>query len=124
MLGLSILGPFVEKQLGHLQFSLMYFAAGMGSMLVVLQRLGTRGLALGASGAVMGVLGAEIAILLLQRRSKPSRSLQRRLRLILLVVVIQTIFDLITPEVSFTSHISGLVLGFIVGLLLQVRRLP
>jgi rhomboid protease GluP len=124
MLGLAILGPFVEKQLGRLQFSLMYVAAGMGSMLIVLQRLGTRGLALGASGAVMGVLGAEIAILLLQRRSKPSRPIQRRLRLILLVVVIQTIFDLITPEVSFTSHISGLVLGFIVSLLLQVRRLP
>jgi rhomboid protease GluP len=124
MLGLAILGPFVEKQLGRLQFSLMYFAAGMGSMLIVLQRLGARGLALGASGAVMGVLGAEIAILLLQRSGKPSRPIQRRLRLILLVVVIQTIFDLITPEVSFISHISGLILGFVVGSLLQVCRAP
>ncbi|WP_110985230.1 rhomboid family intramembrane serine protease [Acaryochloris thomasi] len=122
MLGLAILGPFVEKQLGRLRFSLMYFVAGVGSMLLVLQGLDPRGLALGASGAVMGVLGAEAVILLLQWRRKPSRFAQRRLRLIGIVVASQTVFDLITPEVSFIGHISGLVLGFVAGLILQIRR--
>lgn len=122
MLGLAILGPFVEKQLGRLRFGLMYFVAGVGSMGLVLQRLDPRGLALGASGAVMGVLGAEAVILLLQWRRQPSRFVRRRLRLIGIVVASQTVFDLITPEVSFIGHISGLILGFIAGLILQIRR--
>ncbi len=126
MLGLAILGPFVERQLGWFRFSVMYFAAGIGSMLTVtimaLQGLSQTQFAVGASGAVMGVIGAEAAILLLQWRRKPTRLVGQRLQRVGLIVVLQTFFDLTTPQISVIGHTSGLILGFIVGFILQVRR--
>lgn len=123
MLGLAILGPFVERQLGWLRFSIMYLAAGVGSMLT-LTILATRGLiqtgfALGASGAIMGVIGAETAVLLLQWRRQRSQRVTQRLRRIGIIVLLQTFFDLTTPQISFTGHMSGLILGFLLGLLLH-----
>ncbi len=128
MLGLAILGPFVERQLGWLRYGLMYLAAGVGSMLT-LTILATQGFsetkfALGASGAVMGIIGAEAAILILLWRRKPSRLVTQRLRRVGLIVALQTFFDLTTPQISFIGHMSGLILGFIVGMMLQFSREP
>jgi rhomboid protease GluP len=124
MLALAVLGPFVERQLGRVRFSIMYLAAGVGSMLtltlLVMQGLSQTEFALGASGAVMGVIGAEAAVLLLQW--KQSRFAQQRLQRIGFIVMLQMFFDLTTPQISFIGHVSGLILGLIVGLMLQFPR--
>jgi rhomboid protease GluP len=73
----------------------------------------------GASGSVMGVVGAW-AGLLLRNRHLPTAS--HRLRSILIIVVMQTAFDLWTPQVSMTAHLSGLVTGLVMGFLLAQRR--
>ncbi|MGB7414526.1 MAG: rhomboid family intramembrane serine protease, partial [Thermosynechococcaceae cyanobacterium] len=102
MLALAVLGPFVEQQLGTVRFSIMYLAAGVGSMLtltiLVMQGLSPTEFAVGASGAVMGVIGAEAAILLTQWRR--SRIAQQRLQRIFLIVALQTFFDITTPQIS------------------------
>ena len=72
----------------------------------------------------MGIIGAEAAILILLWRRKPSRLVTQRLRRVGLIVALQTFFDLTTPQISFIGHMSGLILGFIVGMMLQFSREP
>jgi membrane associated rhomboid family serine protease len=43
---------------------------------------------------------------------------KQRLWNILLIVAIQTAFDLWTPQVSLAAHICGLLTGFLVGLII------
>jgi rhomboid protease GluP len=37
---------------------------------------------------------------------------------VLFIIVFQTMFDAVTPQVSMAGHLSGVVLGFLVGSLL------
>ncbi len=123
MLALAVLGPFVERQLGWIRYSLSYLAVGVGSMttitILAMQGLSRTTLALGASGAVMGLIGVEAGILLLLWRRRPSRFVGQRLRLLGLIVALQTFFDLTMPHISFVGHISGVVLGLIAGLIFR-----
>ncbi|MGZ5006165.1 MAG: rhomboid family intramembrane serine protease, partial [Chthoniobacterales bacterium] len=109
---LYILGPALETTLGTLRFALCYFLSGIGSSLgvVALWRLGftqTDSL-VGASGAVMGIVGTWAGFLALHRHVPDAR---RRLYNIIFIVVIQTTFDLYFPQVSLSAHICGLTSG-------------
>ena len=43
---------------------------------------------------------------------------------ILVIVAIQTAFDLSTPQISMAAHMSGLVTGFILGFVMSPRAVP
>jgi rhomboid protease GluP len=58
--------------------------------------------------------------LLLRQRDAPLAG--RRLKSILVIVGLQTAFDLSTPQISMAAHLSGLVTGLMLGLLLAPRR--
>ncbi|MDY6940924.1 MAG: rhomboid family intramembrane serine protease [Cyanobacteriota bacterium] len=119
MLGLYILGIYVEVALGVWRYLALYLVSGTGSMLATTilslwlePDAGVR-LVVGASGAVMGLIGAIAAILLRGWRQKKVRADRDRLRAILLIVGLQTIFDLMNPQICFVCHASGLILGFV-----------
>ncbi|NJN90143.1 MAG: rhomboid family intramembrane serine protease [Leptolyngbyaceae cyanobacterium SL_5_14] len=124
MVGLYFLGTIAEASLGSKKFLLAYFFSGVGSMLVVSLiaiRLGSSNqIVVGASGAIMGLLGAIGAILLQGWYREKARVAAKRLRTVLFIIGLQIVFDLATPQVSFVGHISGLVLGFLVGSLLAI----
>ena len=69
----------------------------------------------GASGSVMGIVGAWAGYLLRHHHVPGAR---RRLSSIALIVGIQTAFDLCTPQVSMAAHLCGLLTGVAAGLLL------
>jgi rhomboid protease GluP len=69
----------------------------------------------------MGVIGISAGLLLRHRQSPLAG---RRLRNILVIVVLQTIFDLTTPQVSLGAHLSGFATGVLVGVMLATRRRP
>ncbi len=123
MFGLYILGPFVEYALGIGQYLLLYLTTGIGSMLVVCwaTELGysQADFVVGASGCVMGIVGATAAILLRGWYQEKSRAASKRLQFILFVIAFQVVFDLSNPEISFTGHTAGLIIGFVVGSLLK-----
>lgn len=116
LLGLIVLGPFVEWTLGWLKYLLLYLLSGVGSLLVValLQRwnMTSTEMVVGASGAIMGLVGASGAILLRGWLGDRAPAAMRRLRTILLIVGIQVIFDASTPLVSSSAHIAGVLIGF------------
>ncbi len=116
---LYVLGPALETALGSVRFTFCYLLAGLGSSagVVLLWRFGwtKADLLVGASGAVMGIVGAWAALLLRHHHLPMAR---RRLITIGAIVLLQTAFDLYTPQVSMAAHLCGLLSGFAVGLVL------
>jgi rhomboid protease GluP len=121
---LYLLGPALEKSIGGARFIVCYLVSGIGAGLGVvgLHSVGWTNAeeVVGASGSIMGIVGAW-AGLLLRHRHAPLAG--RRLQSILVIVAIQTAFDLSTPQVSMGAHMCGLISGLILGLILTPRCL-
>lgn len=122
LFALYVLGPSLERTIGSWRFALCYVISGIGSSIgvVALSRvhLTDATQVVGASGCVMGIVGAWAGFLLRHRNAPRARD---RLFNILLIIGIQTAFDLTTPEVSTAAHVCGLISGFIVGLVIAPR---
>jgi membrane associated rhomboid family serine protease len=119
---LFVIGPGLERMIGSLRFAFYYLLAGLGSsagvLVLRLADLSRPEQMVGASGCVMGIVGVWAGYLL-RHRHEPFAG--RRLRNIVLIVLIQTVFDLSTPQISMTAHLSGLVTGVLLGLLIRPR---
>lgn len=127
MFGLWLLGPFVEFALGFRRFVLVYLLAGIGSMAMVMALSSPTAaptLVVGASGCVMGLVGATGALMLRGWLREKAHAAKRRLVLMLLIVSMQTLFDFVVPHVSMTAHLSGALIGFAATILLQDRLTP
>ena len=129
MLALGFLGPFMEFAIGPRKFLLVYLLAGIGSMGVVMVfASGPTGqqMTVGASGCVMGLIGATGALMLRGWRAEKALAAKRRLTAMLAIVAMQTVFDGLIPNVSMAAHLSGVVFGFSITLILgdrlKVRR--
>ncbi|WP_017307162.1 rhomboid family intramembrane serine protease [Spirulina subsalsa] len=126
LIGLYILGPFVELRLGFERYCITYFGAGIGAMAAFSAIALTFGdpeqRLVGASAAIMGILGAIVAILLQGWLREKSHIAAKRLCWFLVIIALQTTFDLYIPEVSFLAHALGLGFGFTIGTLLLPNR--
>jgi membrane associated rhomboid family serine protease len=107
MITLLIVGPALEVLLGKVRFIALYLLAGLGGS-VGSYLLGPHNeLGIGASGAIMGVLGAYIVVGL--RRRLPVAPVA-----ILLVLNVALGF---TGNTDWRAHFGGLVVGGLLGLL-------
>jgi membrane associated rhomboid family serine protease len=115
MVALVAFGPVLEREVGHLGFTAIYFlslvAGSFGALLI-----SPGALTLGASGAIFGVLGA---ILVGQRMA----GVNVRASGILALIVINLIFTVAAPGISIGGHVGGLAGGALAGVLLFNRRL-
>ncbi|HEX4632106.1 MAG TPA: rhomboid family intramembrane serine protease [Chthoniobacterales bacterium] len=115
---LFVIGPGLERIIGSIRFAFYYLLAGIGSSIGVfllrLSDLSRPEQLVGASGCVMGIVGVWAGYLV-RHRHEPFAG--RRLKNIVLIVAIQTAFDLSTPQISMTAHLSGLLTGVVLGLL-------
>jgi rhomboid protease GluP len=122
LFALVLLGPALERQIGSITFAICYLVSGIGSSIVVVLLTKFRLLhpvqLVGASGCVMGVVGTWAGFLLHHRHAPLAR---QRLRNIVVIVLLQLTFDLVTPRVSMSAHLGGLITGFLLGLLLPRR---
>jgi membrane associated rhomboid family serine protease len=119
---LYVLGPPLERSIGAVRFSVCYLFSGLASSagVVLLTVIGFVHVAqlVGASGCIMGIVGAWAGFLLRHRHILRAR---QRLANVFMIIAIQTAFDLSTPEVSMAAHLCGLIAGFFLGLLLSPR---
>jgi len=122
LFALYVLGPPLERLIGAVRFALCYLISGLVSSagVVLLTVIGLVQVTqlVGASGCIMGIVGAWAGFLLRHRHAPHAK---QRLANILLIVVIQTAFDLSTPQVSMAAHLCGLIAGFLLGLALAPR---
>ena len=119
---LYVLGPPLERAIGAVRFTLCYLISGLGSSagVVLLTVIGLVQVSqlVGASGCIMGIVGAWAGFLLRHRHAPNAK---QRLANIFMIIVIQTAFDLSTPQVSMAAHLCGLIAGFFLGLVLAPR---
>ncbi len=120
MLALFFIGRLIELSLGAKYYLTIYLFSGIGSMLtftLLAFRLGLdNAFLVGASAAIMGLIGAILAISLqiwLKKRYSPTA--KRRLLQIILIIIIQFIFDHLIPQVSFHAHLFGFIIGFLIS---------
>jgi rhomboid protease GluP len=126
MLALLTLGPFVERILLRWRYTALYLGAGIGSMgVVILTRhfgLLNYDMLVGASGSIMGLVGATASIALRDSRIFKARATTSVLRRAAFIIVLQVIFDALTPQVSMGAHLGGLLSGYLLVQLLGIGR--
>ncbi|HHP7230729.1 MAG TPA: rhomboid family intramembrane serine protease [Xenococcaceae cyanobacterium] len=127
MLALFFLGKLVELRLGVGRYLIVYLLSGIGAMLSVTLlslRTGNSNIVLvGASGAIMGLIGALLALTLQAWWQKKTALNAQRLKTVILIIVLQFILDNIIPQVSFESHLFGLIIGFLLSSFLLIFNL-
>jgi membrane associated rhomboid family serine protease len=96
------LGPPLEQMLGRLRFAVLYLLSALGGGVAV-WILGAPGSAtLGASGAVLGLVGALLVI---------SKARGLDITWILMYVAVTAVLSFAIPNVSWEGHLGGFVVG-------------
>jgi rhomboid protease GluP len=112
MLSLYFLGAFVEQAFGRGRFLALYILSGISGGLAYLYFGGFNVPAVGASGAIFGLLGGVLGYALRRGTFSWQNPLIRQL-LILLALNLYLGFSI--ANVSNTAHLGGLAGGFVFG---------
>jgi len=105
-------GTETERRFGHARFLALYLLAGLGGS--VLSFIGNDAVAVGASGAIFGLLGAMIVYFLTYRGELGAYGSQR-LRSLLMVAGLNLFLGLSSSGIDNLGHIGGLLVGLVLG---------
>lgn len=124
MLLLYFCGEIVEKTLGRFRFLLLYLASAVcGHLLSSAYELSTQSYytSIGASGAVFGLTGAMLFLVLVKKGAAAHISLRRAL----IAVALSVYAGFTNPGINNAAHVGGLLSGFLFAFLLGIiPRLP
>jgi rhomboid protease GluP len=120
MYALYSLGRDIEGFYGSLRFLAIFFISGLAGN-VAYYILGPNAVSAGASGAIFGLIGAEVAFLVSNRSLFGSFRRQRLLNLAFLIVV-NLAFGFMNRGINNLAHLGGLVSGLILGFALTPRH--
>lgn len=122
MVFLAALGEMLEREIGHVRFCILYMLSGIGGsffslvyMVLTIQSYSS----VGASGAITGLIGALLLLVLVNNGRYASISLKR----ILLAVFYMIYTGLQSPVTDNAAHIGGLVCGFFIMAAMYYRSL-
>ncbi|MDQ3791909.1 MAG: rhomboid family intramembrane serine protease [Actinomycetota bacterium] len=115
MISLYFLGSFVEVAFGRARFLALYLLSGLAGGLAYLYFGDFNAPAVGASGAIFGLLGGILGYALRRGTFSWQNPLIRQL-LILLALNLYIGFSV--PNISNTAHLGGLAGGFVFGWLI------
>ncbi len=113
MMSLWFLGRFIEMIAGSTRMTIIYVISMIASGLGVVFWSAPDVATLGASGAIFGLFGALFAI-----GFKLGRPGMQLVRDNLGILVLNLIITFTVPAISWQAHVSGLITGFIVTLLI------
>ena len=122
MLILFFMGSMIEKEVGHVWYGCLYFLSGIGGNLVSLwAKVANRELAasLGASGAVFGLDGVLLAMVLFSGRRMENVTLPR----VMLMIGYSLYSGFTGDNIDNAAHVGGLLIGFLAaGIMCFLRR--
>lgn len=121
MLILFFLGDNLERALGHVKFVLVYLLSGLcGSMLSLLFMVRSNDYAVsgGASGAIFGVIGALIYVVIRNRGRLEDLTTKR----LVFMAALSLYYGFTATGVDNLAHVGGLVGGFVLAALLYRKR--
>ncbi|RZK43730.1 MAG: rhomboid family intramembrane serine protease [Pedobacter sp.] len=120
MYALVYIGLMVEHKLGIWRFFLIYILSGICAGLISIVYHDS-GYMIGASGAIMGMFGAFIALLL--SRAFERNATKALLISTLIVVAIMVGNGFLSKRVDNAAHVGGLISGFVLTYLLYNEKL-
>jgi rhomboid protease GluP len=82
------------------------------------------GFVVGASGCIMGLVGATAALMARGWLREKARMARRRLLATLTIVALQSFLDAVIPQVSMVAHLSGVLIGAAMAMLFRHRLAP
>jgi len=123
MLILWSIGNFTERLFGRVSFTVLYLFSGIGGNLASLAWQPFT-VAMGASGAVFGLYGGLLAVLLLHRNTVPRPRIAAIGKSAAIFIAINLLYGLSQSNVDLAAHIGGLVSGFVLGCGLTGRLVP
>jgi membrane associated rhomboid family serine protease len=106
MFALWVLGREMETALGRGRFIALYLISLLGGSAAVVFFNAPGQPVAGASGAVFGLMGGLLVVLL---------RLRRRVGQVLGLIVLNIVISQLIPNISLTAHIGGLVVGALVA---------
>lgn len=121
MVMLGALGFNLEPEIGRARLLLIYFLSGIGGNIYSLLLNAAQGetvISAGASGAVFGLMGALLCVVI--RHKGHIGQLNKKKLLIL--VTLSLYFGFMTAGVDNAAHIGGLICGFIMEIFLGVVK--
>lgn len=117
MVLLGALGWNLEFETGKVKFLLIYFISGVGGNLLSLVQnlsLGEQTVSAGASGAIFGLMGALLYVVIANR----GRMGHLSGRGVLFMIVLSLYYGFTSEGVDNWAHIGGLACGFIMSVIL------
>ncbi len=116
MYALNIIGTQVETVLGKSRFLIIYFASAIGGSLM--SSILTKGLSVGASGALFGLLGALVYFGYYYRIYFGSVLTSQ----ILPVIILNLAMGFLIPGIDNAGHIGGLISGLFIAMSLGIGK--
>lgn len=117
MVMLYAAGDLLEKRIGHVRFAFAYLLSGIAGNAVsyLYEKVsGVRYTAVGASGAVYGIMGVIICLAI--RKVKGFEIPKQR---ILLALFFSIYSSFAIPNIDYAAHIGGMAAGLIAGLFIK-----
>lgn len=108
---LVLFGPSLEQLLGRFRFILFYLATGVLANIATFFLMPLTYVHVGSSGAIFGLFGIYIAMVLF-RKDLISR---QNSQIILTIIAIGLIMTFVQPNINVTAHLFGGISGFIFG---------
>ena len=114
MLILFFLGAMIEKEIGHIKYAFLYFLSGIGgNLLSLIAKVMTREIvgSVGAIGAVFGLDGVLLAMVLFWKKELPNVSPAR----VAIMIFLSLYSGFSATNIDNAAHLGGLVIGFLSG---------
>ena len=112
MYAVVIYGFLFENQIGRAKYALIYLASMAGAVLLINFAGGSHTIHCGASGAIFGLMTADLVYCLKEHRKL------LHLLYALHAVIGNVLYTLFTSGISWQGHIGGAIAGVIIGLIL------
>lgn len=116
------IGSLFERMFGSRRYLFVYFATGIAASLT--SAIVARGAAVGASGAIFGILGAFVTSVLTSPRLRTDRFSRSIVNQLVFWIVANFLVLSQVPQIDHAAHIGGLVAGALLGALLPDRTPP
>lgn len=121
MIYLYTLGDMVEKELGHVKYFVLYMLSGLaGNAVSMAFSIWTRDYtpSLGASGAIFGITGALLWIVIRNR----GRHAEITMPKIIFLIAYSLYNGFVSTNVDNAAHVGGLLGGFLLAILLYRKK--
>lgn len=117
MLLLFVLGSTLESVIGKIKFLLLYLVAGLGGNVLSIWhsiQIGKYSVSAGASGAIFGIIGALLYIVI-RNRGRVGTLTSKGM---LFMIVISLYYGFTSAGIDNYAHIGGLITGVIMAILI------